>query len=137
MRISRTPEEITDLVGKLMQQSEVAFDTETTDIDANLADMVGMSFCWMKGTAYYVTVPAEREGVLAILEQFRPVFEKEDITWVGHNIKYDMMILKWYGRELKGKIFDTMLAHYVIDPDGKRNMDMLAEKGLENSDHCY
>lgn len=125
-----TPEEITDLVGKLMQQTEVAFDTETTDIDANLADMVGMSFCWEKGTAYYVTVPAERESVMATLAQFRMVFEKEDITWVGHNIKYDMMILKWYGHELKGKIFDTMLAHYVIDPDGKRNMDMLAEKYL-------
>ncbi len=125
-----TDEEITTLIAQLEQQREVAFDTETTDIDANLADIVGMSFCWDKGTAYYVPLPVERTEVLAIMERFRPLFEKENITWIGQNLKYDMLMLKWYGFELKGNMYDTMLAHYVIDPDGKRSMDMLSAKYL-------
>ncbi len=119
---------IADLVGLLMQQSEIAFDTETTHIDANLADIIGMSFCWEKGTAYYVSIPDGRENAIRILGQFKPVFDREDILWVGQNIKYDITILKWYGFELKGKTFDTMLAHYVIEPDGKRSMDALSAK---------
>ncbi len=126
----QTNEEIADLVAKLMDKAEIAFDTETTDIDANLADIVGMSFCWEKGSAYYVALPAEKEKVLAILEQFRPVFDRTDVLWVGQNLKYDMTMLKWYGHALKGNTYDTMLANYVIDPDGKRSMDMLSMKYL-------
>jgi len=125
-----TDEEIRNLVQLLDGQKEIAFDTETTDIDANLADIVGMSFCYTKGTAYYVVLPEEKEKVVSILEQFRPVFEKADILWVGQNIKYDMTMLKWYGFALKGNIYDTMLANYVIEPDGKRSMDMLSAKYL-------
>ena len=123
-------EGIANLIQQLSQQKEIAFDTETTDIDANLADIVGMSFSWEKGSAYYVTLPTEREKVIAILERFRPLFDNTDILWIGQNIKYDMLMLKWYGFTLKGSIYDTMLAHYVIDPDGKRSMDLLSEKYL-------
>ena len=122
--------DIDALVAQLMQQKEIAFDTETTDIDANLAELVGMSFCWEKSCGHFVAVPADRAGVAAVLERFRPLFEREDILWVGQNIKYDMLMLKWYGFELHGSIYDTMLAHYVIDPDGKRSMDMLSAKYL-------
>ncbi len=125
-----TPSEIDDLIKKLANHKEIAFDTETTDIDANLADIVGMSFSWEKSTGYYVTLPAERQEVIAILERFRPTFEREDVLWIGQNLKYDMLMLKWLGFELKGPIYDTMLAHYVIDPDGKRSMDMLSAKYL-------
>ncbi|MFI5196110.1 MAG: DNA polymerase I [Chitinophagales bacterium] len=126
----QTDEEIGNLVQLLSDKNEIAFDTETTDIDPNLADLVGMSFCWEKGVAYYVTVPPEKEKVVAILERFRSVFEKPGVLWVGQNIKYDMLMLKWYGFALKGNIYDTMLANYVIDPDGKRSMDMLSMKYL-------
>jgi DNA polymerase I len=126
----KTQEEINDLVAVLSACKEIAFDTETTDIDPNLADMVGMSFCCAKGIAYYVAMPAEKDGAIQILERFRPIFEQEDILWIGQNIKYDMLMLKWYGFALKGNIYDTMLANYVIDPDGKRSMDMLSMKYL-------
>ncbi|WP_345079938.1 DNA polymerase I [Nemorincola caseinilytica] len=122
--------DIDELIQLLFTKKEIAFDTETTDIDANLADLVGMSFSFEKGSGYFVAVPAEREGVLAILERFRPLFDKEDVLWIGQNIKYDMLMLKWYGHQLKGPIYDTMLAHYVIDPDGKRSMDMMSIKYL-------
>lgn len=123
-------EGIKKLVAALLQQEEIAFDTETTDLDANLADVVGLSFCWQQGEAWYVNMPAEREAAIARLSLFKPLFDKEDILWLGQNIKYDMMILKWYGYELKGKVYDTMVAHYVIEPDGKHSMDMLAAKYL-------
>ncbi len=125
-----TMEDIDRLVADLSKHTEIAFDTETTDLDPNLADMVGMSFSFEKGTGYYVSVPAEKEKVIEILERFRPLFENPDILWVGQNIKYDMTMLKWYGFALKGNIYDTMLANYVIDPDGKRSMDMLSVKYL-------
>jgi DNA polymerase-1 len=127
----KTDAEIDELVAKLMQQPEITFDTETTGIDANLADLVGMSFCWQDAEAYYVTVPAERETVLETLKKFKPVFDRTDVLWVGQNLKYDMLMLKWYDIELKGKTYDTMLAHYVIEPEGKRNMDALSVKYLQ------
>ena len=126
----QTDEEITALLKQLEGKKEIAFDTETTNIDANLADLVGMSFCYEKNVAWFVVVPEDREGVVKVLERFRGLFETPDILWVGQNIKYDMIMLKWYGFGLKGKIYDTMLANYVIDPDGKRSMDMLSMKYL-------
>jgi DNA polymerase I len=125
-----THEEINALIAQLQSAAEIAFDTETTNIDANLADLVGLSFCVQKGIAYYVTLPTHRNDVIRILEQFCPLFDRTDVQWIGHNIKYDMLMLKWYGFELKGDIYDTMLAHYVIDPDGKRNMDVLSARYL-------
>lgn len=119
-----------ELVEKILQQKEVAFDTETTGLDAHQADIIGMSFCWEKGKAYYVSIQGTREEAKKLLDIFQPAFDKEDILWIGQNIKYDMTILKWYGYALKGKIYDTMLAHYVVEPDGKRSMDMLSTKYL-------
>lgn len=122
---------LTTLVKELMEQKEVCFDTETTNLDANDADMVGMSFAYTPGEAYYVPVPpGDETGTKAILKYFEPLFDKKDIVWVGQNLKYDMLILKWYGYELKGHIFDTMLAHYVIEPDGKRSMDIMSAQYL-------
>ncbi len=118
------------LAADLAKHKEIAFDTETTDIDPNLADLVGMSFSVEKGTGYFVAVPAERDEVIKMLERFRTLFEDPTILWVGQNIKYDMIMLKWYGFRLAGQIYDTMLANYVIDPDGKRSMDMLSMKYL-------
>ncbi len=126
----KTDEETDNLVTLLSAYNEIAFDTETTNIDANLADLVGMSFCFEKGSAYYVTLPEEKQSVIQILERFKTIFEKPDILWIGQNIKYDMLMLKWYGFALKGNVYDTMLANYVIEPDGKRSMDMLSMKYL-------
>ncbi len=126
----QTDEEITELLAVLADKPEIAFDTETTDLDPNLADLVGMSFCYVQGLAYFVSLPADRAGAISVLERFRGLFEREDVLWVGQNLKYDMLMLKWYGFALKGPIYDTMLANYVIDPDGKRSMDMLAMKYL-------
>lgn len=118
------------LLAELMQQPEIAFDTETTNIDANLADLVGLSFSWRKGEGYYVAIPAEREAATSILSRFQPLWDREDVQWVGQNLKYDMTMLKWYGYALKGKLYDTMLANYVIEPEGKRSMDVLSAKYL-------
>jgi DNA polymerase-1 len=125
-----TVEKRISLITQLMGEKEASFDTETTGIDANNADLVGLSFSWKPGEAYYVPVPAEREEVLKILSEFHPLFENPDRNWIGQNIKYDLLVLKWYGIEIKGKIFDTMLAHYVIDPEGKRSMDLLSAQYL-------
>jgi len=118
------------LIQQMQAVKEVSFDSETTGIDANNADLVGLSFSWKPGEAYYVPVPAEREAVLKILSEFQPLFENPDRLWIGQNTKYDLLVLKWYGIEVRGKIFDTMLAHYVIDPEGKRSMDMLSAQYL-------
>jgi DNA polymerase-1 len=125
-----TAEKRMSLITEMLGEKEISFDTETTGIDANNADLVGLSFSWKPGEAYYVPVPMEREKVLEILSEFHPLFDNPDRTWIGQNIKYDLLVLKWYGTTLKGKIFDTMLAHYVIDPDGKRSMDLLSAQYL-------
>ena len=124
-----TDKKITDLVQKLSNQPEICFDTETTNIDANNAELVGMSFCYQPGEAYYVPL-FEGEKTKEILHRFKPLFDNPYITWVGQNIKYDMLIMKWYGVELKGSLWDTMLAHYVIEPEGRRGMDLLSAKYL-------
>lgn len=129
--LHETIESIDALIAQLMQQPEVSFDTETTGIDANDAELVGLSFCWIKGTAHYVAVPADQAETQKILDRFRPFFDREDVTLVGQNIKYDLLILKWYGIEPKGRLWDTMLAHYLTEPDGKRNMDALSAKYLQ------
>jgi DNA polymerase-1 len=110
--------------------SEICFDSETTGLDANQAELVGLSFAFKEGEAYYVPCPADRDGCIKLLNQFQPLFANTNITWVGQNIKYDMLMLKWYGFELAGNTFDTMLAHYVIKPEGKRGMDLLSAKYL-------
>ena len=126
----QTDEEITSLLKQLMQQPEIAFDTETTNIDPNDALLVGMSFSYQKSEGYYVACIESEARTKAILQQFKPLFDRTDVTWVGQNIKYDMIIMKWYGIQLKGRLFDTMLAHYVIEPEGRRNMDLLSAQYL-------
>lgn len=125
-----SPAAVTDLMKKLADHDEICFDTETTNIDANLAELVGLSFSVTAGEGYYIPCPADRSATEAILEQCKPLFQDESKTWIGQNLKYDLLVLKWYNAELKGKTFDTMLAHYVIEPDGKRSMDVLSAKYL-------
>ncbi len=130
-QIIDTEEKIKKLVNELLQQSEICFDTETTGLDAHEAELVGMSFSYRKGQAFYVPIEADREKAIASLQLFEPLFNSRDIVWIAHNLKYDMLILKWYGFIIQGKIFDTLLAHYVIEPEGKRNMDILSEQFLQ------
>lgn len=111
-------------------QPEICFDTETTGLDPHQCELVGMSFSIRAHEAWFVPLSADREECLQTLHMFQPLFERKDITWIGQNIKFDLMVMKNYGVELKGALFDTMLAHYCFEPDGKRNMDLLSEKYL-------
>ncbi|HEX4875204.1 MAG TPA: DNA polymerase I [Chitinophagaceae bacterium] len=121
---------IKKLVAELQKHNEICFDTETTGIDANDAELVGLSFSVKPGEAFYVPCPADQKRTKEILALFEPLFSDKAKTWIGQNTKYDLLVLKWYDVELSGNIFDTMLAHYVIEPDGKRSMDDLSEKYL-------
>lgn len=123
-------EAIADLVQRLSRMDEICFDTETTGIDPNDAELVGLSFAHQPGEAWYVPCPPDQAAVKKILAAFNPLWDSESITWVGQNLKYDWLMLKWHGIEPKGKIFDTMLAHYVIEPEGKRGMDLLSTQFL-------
>jgi DNA polymerase-1 len=123
-------QEIDALIKALEKEKEICFDTETTGLDANQADIVGMSFSIKAGTGFYVPCPDERTKTKIFLEQFNKLFNDSSKTWIGQNIKYDLLILKNHGIQLAGNIFDTMLAHYVIEPEGKRSMDLLSAKYL-------
>ncbi|MFT3704135.1 MAG: DNA polymerase I [Agriterribacter sp.] len=122
--------DLIELVKQLSAQKEICFDTETTGLDANDTELVGMSFAWTPGEAYYIPCPPEKDKTLEILKKLNPVFSNPSIIWVGQNIKFDMLVLRWYGTEITGELFDTMLAHYVIEPDGKRGMDLLSAQYL-------
>ncbi len=126
----QTDKEIKDLVKYLSGSAEICFDTETTGIDANDAELVGLSFSIKPGEGFYVFCPADQKETLRLLKFFESLFNDKTKAWVGHNIKYDMLILKWYGFELAGNTFDSMLAHFVIEPDGKNGMDALSERYL-------
>lgn len=121
---------IKKLVADLKKHDEICFDTETTGIDANDAELVGLSFSVKSGEAFYVPCPADQKRTKEILSHFEPLFADKKKTWIGQNTKYDLLVLKWYDIEVAGKLFDTMLAHYVIEPEGKRSMDLLSEKFL-------
>jgi len=118
------------LTKQLMSYDEICFDTETTGIDANDAELVGFSFSAKACEGYFVPCPIDRTRTKEILSHFTDLFNDEKKLWVGQNLKYDILILKRYGFDLKGKIFDTMLAYYVIEPDGKATMDMMSTKYL-------
>jgi DNA polymerase-1 len=122
--------EMKALLDALNAATEISFDTETTSIDANNAELVGLSFSIKQGSGWYVPVPANQAQAKQVLSNFEKLFADANKTWIGHNIKYDLLMLKWYGIEVKGKLFDTMLAHYLIEPDGKSNMDWLSAKYL-------
>ena len=114
----------------LMKQSAVCFDTETTSINPLEAELVGIAFSWAAGKGFYVPFPEEREKAMVVIEKLRPFFETEDIEKIGQNLKYDIKVMHNYGVDVKGKLFDTMLAHYLINPDMRHNMDVLSETYL-------
>jgi DNA polymerase-1 len=121
------------LLQNLTNQTSVCFDTETTGIDALNAELVGMSFSFEKGKAFYVPFPENQEEAKVLADKFKPFFENETIEKIGQNIKYDLKILSHYGVQIKGKLFDTMIAHYLINPDMRHNMDVLSETYLKYS----
>jgi DNA polymerase-1 len=118
------------LIEKLQQQSSVCFDTETTGLKALEVELIGIAFSWEAGKGYYVSFPENQEETKSILEEFTPFFENESIEKIGHNIKYDIKVLSNYNMTVKGKLFDTMIAHYLINPDMRHNMDILSETYL-------
>ncbi|NML71083.1 DNA polymerase I [Chryseobacterium sp. RP-3-3] len=115
------------LVNNLLKQKAVCFDTETTSLNELEAELVGMSFSYKKGLAYYIPLSEDKGEVLQTLEIFRPFFEKEDLLKIAHNLKFDYKILKQYDITVKGAVFDTMIAHYLLNPDGRHGMDYLSE----------
>ena len=118
------------LLKKLQQQTSVCFDTETTGLKALEVELIGIAFSWEIGKGYYVSFPENQEETKTILEEFRAFFENKDIEKIGHNLKYDMKVLSNYEMPVKGKLFDTMIAHYLINPDMRHGMDILAETYL-------
>jgi len=121
------------LLQNLLQQTSVSFDTETTGIDALNAELVGLSFSWEKGKGFYVPFPENQEEAQDLIEKFIPFFNNETIEKIGQNMKYDLKILSNYNIQVKGKLFDTMIAHYLINPDMRHNMDILSETYLKYS----
>lgn len=126
-----TPEQRATLLALLSQQKHFCFDTETTDIDPNLAELVGMSFAVKAKEAYYVPVPADRAAATALVMEFKALFESDKVGKTGQNIKYDAIVLKNYGVEVEGHYFDTMVAHYLLEPEQRHNMDYLSETFLK------
>ena len=121
------------LLKNLLQQKSVCFDTETTSLDALQAELVGIAFSWEKSKGYYLVLPEDRTETLAILEPFKAFFEHTEIEKIGHNLKYDLKVLKNYELNVKAPLFDTMIAHYLVNPDMRHNMDVLAETYLDYS----
>ncbi|MFT6882406.1 MAG: DNA polymerase-1 [Marinoscillum sp.] len=126
-----------ELIAKLSKLKEFCFDTETTSLESVEAELVGISFCFKKGEAYYVSIPENEKEAQAIVDEFKELFESESSTKIGQNLKYDMQILRNYSVNLHGDIFDTMLAHYLIDPDTAHGMDVLAENYLNYTPISY
>lgn len=124
-------DEIAGLAKTIATQQSCCFDTETTGLDPNVSELVGMSFAFREGEAYYVPIPEDFEKAKAVVEQFRPFFENEKTEKVGQNIKYDIIVLKKYGIHVRGRLFDTMIAHYLINPELRHNMDYMAETYLK------
>ena len=119
------------LLQNLLQQKSVCFDTETTSLVALQAELVGIAFCWEESKGFYLVLPENREEVLAILEPFKSFFEHPEIEKIGHNLKYDLKVLRNYDLKVNAPLFDTLIAHYLINPDMRHNMDVLAETYLD------
>jgi len=126
-----------ELLEKLQQSSEFCFDTETTGVDPQNAELVGMSFAMKPGEAFFISLPENYNECQKVVHEFKPVFENPSIGKIGQNIKYDISMLKWYDVEVKGKFFDTMIAHYLLQPDMRHNMDVLAENYLNYKTVSY
>ena len=117
-------------IKNLLNQTSVCFDTETTGLNPITAELVGIAFSWEVGKGFYMPFPESKNEAQELIEQLRPFFESETIEKIGQNLKYDIKVLAKYNVEVKGKLFDTMLAHYLINPDMRHNMDVLAETYL-------
>lgn len=124
-------EAIQNLIDTISNQEACCFDTETTGLDPIVSELVGISFAFKEGEAYYVPFPVEFDKAKELIEKFRPFFESEEITKIGQNIKYDIIVLKKYDIHVKGQLFDTMIAHYLINPELRHNMDYMAETYLK------
>ncbi len=131
-QLIQTKEECLSLIELLKSEKQYCFDTETSDLNTFTCNLVGLSFSFKKGTGYYVHLPQERNDALAILDLFQPIFSDKNKTLIGHNIKFDLKVMRQYGIDLKNNLFDTMIAHYLLHPDGKHGMDDVSEKLL-----CY
>jgi len=118
------------LAETLSAQTLFSFDTETTGIDANQAELVGMSFSYEHHKGYYVPVPENKEQALEVVAIFKDILENESILKIGQNIKYDILMMKWYGVDVKGNFFDTMIAHYLLEPDLRHKLDYISESLL-------
>ena len=129
-QLANTPMSRRILLQKMLKQPSVCFDTETTGLKALEVELVGIAFSWEKGKGYYVSFPEDQIAAKEILEEFRPFFESTTIEKVGQNLKYDIKVLSNYQMPVKGPIFDTMIAHYLINPDMRHNMDVLSETYL-------
>ncbi len=126
-----TPEEREKLLNMMLEQTSVCFDTETTSLEARNADIVGLAISWKAREAYYVPFPADYAAAKVMLHHFKPFFESKSIEKVAHNIKYDIKVVNRYDLDVKGPQFDTMVAHYLLSPDGRHSMDRLAEYYLK------
>lgn len=123
-------EAIDDLVAALLKQKEICFDTETSSLDYFSLNIVGLSFSFNSGTGYYIPCPEDFDKARAICHKFKPVLEHDSILKIGQNLKFDMLVLKRYGVEVKAPLYDTMIAHYLVEPDMKHGMDYLSETYL-------
>jgi DNA polymerase-1 len=128
--LAESESDIQTLITTLSKEKEICFDTETTGLDPYTCELVGLAFSTHPHQAWYVPCPPDQEKTRSILASFSALLADETKTWIGQNIKFDLLVLHAYGISLKGHLFDTMLAHYVIEPEGKRSMDVLSEKYL-------
>lgn len=128
-----TVEKRNDLIETLSRSQSFCFDTETTSIDANQAELVGIAFSNQDNKAYYVPVPEDQKAAKALVGEFRSVLENADIEKIGQNIKYDILVMKWYGVEVQGALFDTMIAHYLLEPEKRHKLEVLSENYLNYS----
>ncbi len=125
-----TEEKIKELVNELLIIEEISFDTKTTGTYSHDAELLGLTFSYKKGEGYYVPAPKTFKETAEFLEHFKPLFQDASKKWVGQNVKHYLTVLKWYGFDLAGQMFDTMLAHYLIEPEGRRTMDFLSAQFL-------
>jgi len=129
-RLIYDPNDIEDLLSVLKSENYFAFDTETTDLDINAARLVGISFAIKPDQGFYMPIPQEYDSAVKIITRFKPVFEDNEISKIGQNLKFDIRMLKKYGVEVKGELFDTMIAHYLLEPEQRHNLNFLSEKYL-------
>ena len=125
-----TPDKRKKLIKDLSKQKSISFDTETTSIDSQQAELVGISFSWKAKQGYYVPIPEKKADAIKVLAEFKPILENENIEKIGQNIKYDINIVRRYDCDVKGEFFDTMIAHYLLQPDQRHKLDYLSEAYL-------